>query len=189
MATDYYERLGVEPGAGPDEIARAFRTEALEHHPDRTDDADSRERFKALSAAYGVLGNPQRRARYDELRAAPRLDVAGAGPLETDFASDQLQPDVLMVDVEANRPLSVRALPERRHGRWASVGGIVLIVAGVLAAGLVIWLVGADSGGTARNVNGSDPTGRNVTLGLVALKLIVVGIVFVVLGNRRRRYP
>jgi hypothetical protein len=82
--------------------------------------------------------------------------------------------------------LSVRALPERRYARWASIGGVALLVAGILAVGLVAWLVAA---GPDATTNGSDPTGRNITLGLVAVKLVVVGIVFVVLGNRRRRYP
>jgi hypothetical protein len=59
-------------------------------------------------------------------------------------------------------------------------------VVGVVAAALVVWLA---TSGSTRTANGSDATGRNLTLGLVALKLIVVGIVFVVLGNRRRRYP
>jgi DnaJ domain len=173
FATDYYELLGVDEAASHDEIVRAFRASAKDHHPDRADDASSGERFKALSSAYGVLGNPERRGRYDELRAASRVEIRSAAPPSPPVP-------------EANRPLSVRAFPARKHGRWASIGGIVLVVAGVAASGLVIWLF---TSGSTRTANGSDATGRNITLALVALKLVVVGVVFVVLGNRRRRYP
>jgi curved DNA-binding protein CbpA len=175
-STDYYELLGVDRDASTEEIARAFRTLAKDHHPDRTDDSDARDRFTALSAAYGVLGDPQRRSRYDAAGATRRLDAAPP-------ADRYQKPHPIQ---EANRPLSVRALPERRYARWASIGGASLFVIGVAAAALTLWLA---TSGPSRTTNGSDPTGRDVTLALVALKLIVVGIVFVTLGNRRRRYP
>lgn len=187
LATDYYEVLGVEPGASAEEITRAFRASAKDLHPDRTDDAESRAQFTALSAAYGVLGNARRRTDYDEVRAerraAPQDHPRGASPAAPAPAPDRTPP---VRPPDETRPLSVRALPERRHGRWASIGGIALLVTGIAAAGLVAWLVAAGPGATE---NGSDPTGRLLTLGLVAAKLIVVGIVFVVLGNRRRRHP
>jgi curved DNA-binding protein CbpA len=183
LATDYYELLGVERDASTEEIARAFRTTAKDHHPDRTGDAEARERFMALSEAYGVLGKPERRARYDELRAEPgdaRAQIRGdARPPSKPRRAAPIEPD-------ADRPLSVRALPQRRHGRWASIGGTVVLAVGLAAAGLVAWLF-ADGSGTTDN--GSDPFGRNITLALVAVKLVVVGIVFLVLGNRRRRHP
>ena len=182
IATDYYELLGVDRAASHDEIVRAFRTEALDHHPDRTTDAASAERFKALSVAYGVLGNPERRARYDELRSAP---PAASRPV-TDPGARRSTDRHLAPVPEAHRPLSVRALPEPKHGRWASIGGIVLLVVGIALTGLVVWLF---TSGPSQTANGSDATGRNVTLALVALKLVVVGTVFVVLGNRRRRHP
>jgi hypothetical protein len=183
LATDYYELLGVERGAGTEEIARAFRAAAKDHHPDRTDDPEARERFTVLSEAYGVLGNPERRARYDELRAAPIPDPRAVRPAPA-RAPNPAAPAVPVPD--ETRPLSVRAFPERRHGRWASIGGVVLLVAGIAAAVLVAGLAVSGPGVTE---NGSDPTGRLLTLGLVALKLVVVGIVFCVLGNRRGRHP
>ncbi len=183
LATDYYELLGVEREAGTEEIARAFRTAAKDHHPDRTDDPEARERFTVLSEAYAVIGNPERRARYDELRAAPIPNTRAARPAP-DRIPNRAAP--VVPEPDETRPLSVRALPERRHGRWASIGGVVLFVAGIAAAVLVTWLAASGPGVTE---NGSDPTGRLLTLGLVALKLVVVGIVFCVLGNRRSRHP
>lgn len=190
LATDYYELLGVELGASTEEIGRAFRSAAKDHHPDRTTDAEARERFTALSAAYGVLGNPERRARYDALRAlrSDAVRPAGSGASPPRRRPDPTEPPdpEPVIDHDADRPLSVRALPERRHARWASIGGAVLLVAGLVIAGVVGWLAATGSGVTE---NGSDPTGRLITLALVAVKLVVVGIVFVVLGNRRRRHP
>ena len=186
LATDYYELLGVEPGASSEEIARAFRSAAKDHHPDRTTDAEARERFTALSAAYGMLGNPERRARYDALRALPSGAVLATGTGASPPRRHPVPIEPVVLDHDADRPLSIRALPERRHARWASIGGAVLLVVGLVIVGVVWWLAVTGSGVTE---NGSDPAGRLITLALVAVKLVVVGIVFVVLGNRRRRHP
>ncbi len=63
---DYYEILGVERAAGADEIKKAYRKVALQHHPDRNQgDRDAEEKFKEASEAYRVLGDPERRAQYD----------------------------------------------------------------------------------------------------------------------------
>jgi molecular chaperone DnaJ len=59
---DLYATLGLRPDAGPEEIKRAYRARAREHHPDAGGDA---ERFKEATHAYEVLSDPQRRARYD----------------------------------------------------------------------------------------------------------------------------
>src|SRR5215212_3622378 len=69
MATtprDFYEILGVEREASGDDIRRAYRKLALQHHPDRNpDDKGSEERFKEAKEAYEVLSDPQRRSQYD----------------------------------------------------------------------------------------------------------------------------
>ena len=57
MSKDYYTTLGVSRGASDQEIKRAFRKLAKEHHPDRNpDDPAAEERFKEVSQAYEVLG-------------------------------------------------------------------------------------------------------------------------------------
>lgn len=69
MAADYYEILGVSPEAPAEEIKRAFRRLAREHHPDATGgDRDAERRYKEVSEAYSVLSDPQRRREYDAAR-------------------------------------------------------------------------------------------------------------------------
>jgi curved DNA-binding protein len=63
--TDYYAALGVPKTATPDEIKRAFRRLASQHHPDKGGDT---QKFQAIQAAYAVLGDEQKRAEYDNPR-------------------------------------------------------------------------------------------------------------------------
>jgi molecular chaperone DnaJ len=75
---DYYDTLGVPEGADEKEITRAYRKLAKEFHPDKNKgDAEAEERFKEISAAYDVLGEPEKRTEYDEVR---RMVASGAGP-------------------------------------------------------------------------------------------------------------
>lgn len=63
---DYYEILGVARNASPDEIKKAFRQAALNHHPDRNPgDNKAEESFKEAAEAYEVLSDPEKRTRYD----------------------------------------------------------------------------------------------------------------------------
>ena len=63
---DYYEVLGVPRGASEQEVKSAYRKLALQYHPDRNPgDKQSEERFKEAAEAYGVLGDSDKRQRYD----------------------------------------------------------------------------------------------------------------------------
>ncbi len=82
---DFYEQLGVGRDADGPTIKAAYRKLAMEHHPDRNPGCDESEaRFKAISAAYDCLKDPQKRAAYDRYgHAAFANGGAGGG---ADFA-------------------------------------------------------------------------------------------------------
>ena len=66
MAQDPYAELGVSRSAGADEIRKAFRKLAKALHPDRNPgDKASEERFKRVSAAFDILGDPEKKAKFD----------------------------------------------------------------------------------------------------------------------------
>jgi molecular chaperone DnaJ len=60
---DYYEVLGVSKGASADEVKKAFRKKAVEHHPDR---GGEEAKFKEVNEAYDVLKDDKKRQRYDQ---------------------------------------------------------------------------------------------------------------------------
>lgn len=65
---DYYSILGVDKKAGADEIKKAYRKLAVKYHPDKNpDNKASEEKFKTISEAYEVLGNAEKRRKYDDL--------------------------------------------------------------------------------------------------------------------------
>ena len=80
MATrpDYYKTLGVDKKATPEQIKKAYRKLARQYHPDRNpDNKEAEARFKEISQAHDVLGDPEKRKQYD---SGTGMFTTGAGP-------------------------------------------------------------------------------------------------------------
>src|SRR4051794_36309921 len=89
---DYYKVLGVASTASEKEIKTAYRKLSKQHHPDAN--KGSEERFKDISAAYDVLGDPAKRKEYDEVRKmgpmANPFGGAGGDGFTTNFRVDDI---------------------------------------------------------------------------------------------------
>ena len=84
---DYYEVLGLSKDASHDDIRKAFRKMARKYHPDVAEDkSTAEEKFKELNEAYEVLGDPEKRKKYDSLGS--NWKNAGAGPNPTESGYD-----------------------------------------------------------------------------------------------------
>ena len=71
MAKNYYDVLGVQKNASPDDIKQAYRKMSKELHPDKhKGDKDAETKFKDVNEAYEVLSNPQKRQMYDQFGSA-----------------------------------------------------------------------------------------------------------------------
>jgi curved DNA-binding protein CbpA len=91
--TDHYETLQISPNAEPETVHRVYRLLAQRFHPDNRE-TGSDVRFRALTEAYEVLSDPERRAKYDVVHSQQREArwrlVSTGAQAENDFESEQL---------------------------------------------------------------------------------------------------
>ena len=81
---DFYQILGVNQNATQDEIKKAYRKLAVEHHPDKGGDEN---KFKQISQAYDTIGDENKRSQYDNQKRNPFANMGGGGfnPFEDMF--------------------------------------------------------------------------------------------------------
>jgi molecular chaperone DnaJ len=85
---DFYELLGVDRNAPPEDIKKAYRKLAMQYHPDRNPgDKTAEQKFKDLSEAYDVLKDDQKRAAYDRFGHAAFENGRGGGQGDFGFAA------------------------------------------------------------------------------------------------------
>src|SRR5690349_25052409 len=78
---DFYQELGVAKDASSDEIKKAYRKLARANHPDSNPgDTAKHDKFKAVAEAYDVVGDPEKRKKYDEMR-----ELYGSGAFRGGF--------------------------------------------------------------------------------------------------------
>ena len=83
---NFYNILGVEENSTQEEIKKAYRKKAVEHHPDK---GGSEEEFKKISEAYDMLGDEQKRKQYDNQKNNPFAGFGGGGNPFEDFFGNQ----------------------------------------------------------------------------------------------------
>lgn len=82
---DYYKVLGIDKTASDEDIKKAYKKRALEHHPDRHSSAsdtvkvEQEKMFKEVGEAYAVLSDPKKRARYDSGQDLEEMEGMGSG--------------------------------------------------------------------------------------------------------------
>jgi len=123
---DYYDVLGVSPGAGADEIKRAYRQLARRYHPDISGD-DRAAVFLEVSRAYDVLSDPARRRSYD---SGQRSSDHGAGPARAEWLNDE---------VDIDFPSVASVLDRMRQSFFGSVPGRGLRAEIVLSPQEAFW--------------------------------------------------
>ena len=134
----HYEVLGVAETASREELRRAYLAQARRHHPDRQPDGSKRRaaeaRMRDVNQAWDVLGDPDRRRRYDEDRRVEKRAARAARP---ENAPD---PDwVPFDDEDIDYSELIDDTPMRGTGvpRWLQV-----LPAGLLALGLLLVVAG-----------------------------------------------
>src|SRR5436190_3454000 len=118
--TDYYKVLGVDKKASQEDIKKAYRKLARQYHPDTNKEPGAEERFKQISEAYDVLGDADKRKKYDRGGSVfagggnPFGGGGGGGGTATDFGSFS---DILSGIFNTGGGRATRTKPATEAGR------------------------------------------------------------------------
>jgi molecular chaperone DnaJ len=120
--SDYYKVLGVDRKASQEEIKKAYRKLARQYHPDTNSATGAEERFKQISEAYDVLGDPEKRKGYDRGGSLfgggfGGAGAPGAGGASADFGSFSDILSNIFSTTTAGRGGGARTKPVAERGR------------------------------------------------------------------------
>ncbi|KAJ2922882.1 hypothetical protein H1R20_g14248, partial [Candolleomyces eurysporus] len=107
IETDLYELLGVSPDASQDDIKKAYKKKAKEHHPDKNiNDPDAGQKFQEMAAAYEILNDPDAREIYDRYGMDGLTKGPGMGGQDPNdiFAQFFAHPGMFGFDFGPGRP-------------------------------------------------------------------------------------
>jgi curved DNA-binding protein CbpA len=130
LGPDLYQLLGVPREASRDDIAQAWRHRARAEHPDsRPGDAAAADRFRALAAAWHVLGDPGRRAAYDQVLARENTPPSASrtpGPAVRPAARMPGPPPLWAGPVRVDGPPTAPGRRDEEETRLAVLAGLAL---------------------------------------------------------------
>jgi curved DNA-binding protein len=95
MADDYYQILGIQKTADPEEIKKSYRKLALKYHPDKNpNNPTAEEKFKKISEAYAVLSDKEKRKQYDSFGSDQFSQKFSREDIFRDFDINQILRDL-----------------------------------------------------------------------------------------------
>jgi curved DNA-binding protein len=156
---DYYKTLGVSKSASADEIKRAYRRLASQHHPDKGGD---KTQFQEIQEAYSVLSDPQQRQTYDHPQSRVHVNMGG----DPHFNFD----DIFQMFGAKFNP-NVRQAASARMNLWISLKDLILGGKRIISVGTnrgqsnveIDVPVGLDDGDTVR-YPGTGPNGMDLVI-------------------------
>jgi molecular chaperone DnaJ len=122
--SQYYDILGVSKTASQDEIKKAYRKMAHQHHPDKNPNNPSSEaKFKEVGNAYETLSDPQKRANYDRFGSSGAGGQSGMGGFQADFGGFDMggfggsdMEDIINAFMGGGQRRSAKHAPARQKG-------------------------------------------------------------------------
>lgn len=126
VSFNYYEILGLEQGAGAADIKAAYRSLAMEYHPDKNPSPDAHKQFVAINAAYNTLSDPFKRKLYD-LRS--RTNRVLHTNVQRSSVPDNMSPEEMRRSYW-NSPAGKRKREELKNqdNNWYKLGNILLFL-------------------------------------------------------------